>query len=474
MRYLSCILLGFIIFISCQSNTEPEKELQVDEQVTEQAALGFEIIELSGSVGEAESMTSGLTALDLGTTVALPGMPNMLDQLALLKRDAFGLMKNIHISGNSLRINSDSLIFYDEINLVNFVRRTAIYYNPETGIARLYEVKEGSMFFHLNYDSSEIRIDANKTLYSNEDDKVKSLYQLRLFDDVSFINKIEGEISVTDYEGTRITGFIAEEHTYYNGLGKLTHKSGSIEVNPDESGTIQEVFDFSDGTSSTSMITFYNNYTGIFSRTYRNGILVSGSFNRIEDDLYGNYSETIDFPDKHYVDKIMKYAEVTISLPDTVLDGLFRHVIQFSSGEPDSAQVDFLISHADGVKTTIMEITRHNSAHGTLTLVEDNEGKTLEGEWTTWNGYYVLISGTYLYEGSATLHYEVYASRTAYENGDDPIFVADYTFYPDGTGDGQITHQGGNFNIEFDDAGNGLIKKDGRQLRFNAFRKTGN
>ncbi len=470
MRYWLSLVLGVLILAGCESNTEPEDTLlQVDEQLTEQAAVGAEINELAISAKDIIAMTSGESAMDTGVDVPLNGMVAMKEHLNRIGQTASDAAKSVSVLDGLAKITADSLILIGEKQFPNYIKRWALYYDPETGYARYYEVKEGTMIFKLIYDSSEVKIDLNKTLDVSVDDKILSLYQLQLFDENFFISKIERNIEATDYEGTCVTGFIASEESWYKGIGKLMHKYAAIEINPDGSGTIHEILDFSDGTSATSTITFKNDNTGTFTRTLRNGINISGSFNRVEDDLHGYYDETIDFPDGHYLDKIRKFAEVTITLPDSILDGIFRQIVRFSSGEVDSAQIDIQITVNDGVKTTVLEIIKHNGAHGTITIAESDAGKEMEGDWTTWDGHYIIFNGAYLLDGSATLHYEVYISKDAFDNGDDPVLVADYYFYPDKTGDGEIAYEGQTYQVEFNDSGQGFLKRGGKQLAFRMF-----
>jgi hypothetical protein len=51
---------------------------------------------------------------------------------------------------------------------------------------------------------------------------------------------------------------------------------------------------------------------------------VSGTFNSIEDDQKGAFTELIDFPEGRYVDKINKSAIVEITLPDSILNVDFK------------------------------------------------------------------------------------------------------------------------------------------------------
>jgi hypothetical protein len=100
------------------------------------------------------------------------------------------------------------------------------------------------------------------------------------------------------------------------------------------------------------------------------------------------------------------------------------------------------------VKKTELDIRKANGAFGHILIEEMNDEANLIGEWTTWNEYYITINAEYYFDGSAHIHYEVFAPP--YEPGDAPIFVADYYISPDGSGNGTLSHDGELFHIVFD------------------------
>jgi len=242
----------------------------------------------------------------------------------------------------------------------------------------------------------------------------------------------------------------------------------TVDLNPDQSGTVREDFKFRDNTTVYREITFYANHTGEFNKQLRDGTMVSGTFNCVEDDLQGWYNELIDFPAGRYLDKIMKSAEVAIDTLYNTFTAQFVEHIFFSSGKIDTIEIA-LVSYQDGeMRHTGLEIQRANGAHGSFTLEQSGDEGDLTGTWTTWNDYYIIIAAEYYADGSAHVYYEVYAPP--YNEGDDPILIADYDISPDGSGTGTITYNGEVYQVSFDGITQAEITKGGKKAVVNLFK----
>ena len=189
-----------------------------------------------------------------------------------------------------------------------------------------------------------------------------------------------------------------------------------------------------------------------------------------EDDLHGSYSETIDFPAGRYIDKIVRSAEVSITLPDSIFNANFSEVVYFESGKVDSEQVVLRVSEEAGVTTSVFEISKSNGAHGTITVNETENESNLTGNWTSENGSYTVLSAEYYFDRSSHLHFEVFESEEAYNNGDAPLLVADYYFSPDQTCTGTLSYQGETYDVNFDESGEGELSQGGKKSKINLFK----
>ena len=467
LHLLLVITFAAFLFFSCENTLTDEKEkLELDSVVEEQAAFGWQVTRMVASSDDIEGLTQNSIYDEEEKTPELPGMSlltkkaeRFAQELRTKLPDAVPLMK---IAGG------DSLLFFEEKFVGQQGSRAAFYYNFETGKARVFEVIfQFPSWRNLVYDSTEIKADLNLTLDISDDDRIEEISNLHLFKDSYFVNKIETSIEVTDYDGTTITGAIAGKDAYYKPDRWLTHLKQRAELNPDQSGTLREDFTYKDGTTSYESITFYPNNTGTFSRMRRDGTEITGEFNQVEDDLYGFYKETMDFPDGRYIDKIFKSATVSLTMPDSIFNAAFEEIVYFGSGKIDSTFIGIASDEDNGVKTTNLEIHKPNGAFGTIEVVESESENTLNGNWTTWNDYYIIVSAEFYFDGSSHVHYEVYAPP--YNPGDDPVIVADYYISPDQSGTGTLSHNGESYELNFEESGKATVTLDGQSTDINLF-----
>ena len=464
--FLAACLFSFI-FMGCEQDpTSTEGSLDVAQFVKDQAPVGWQINKTVVSGTELKSLTQNSGYLEDEGVEGLSKMSSLKVNASRLNKE----MKLYVPTTRSLgKTTGDSLIFFEDNKVVGI--RKGLYYNSETSIARYYEVKyKFASWRNLEYDSSHVTAFLNFTPDDESDDQLKTVYQLQRFEAGFFVQKIESKADVTDYDDNKVNGIIATTDAWYESGRLLSHLKQFVEINPDESGTLREDFDFRDGKTAYRQVTFKNDGTGTFERKMRNGAQVYGTFDSVEDDLHGSYSETIDFPAGKYIDKIVKNAEVSITLPDSIFNANFSEVVYFESGKVDSERVALRVSEEGGVKTSTFDISKSNGAHGLLTVQETENEATLKGNWTTWDGYYIQVTAEQYYDGSSHLYYEVFESEQAYTNGEDPLLVGDYYFSPDQTCTGTLSYEGKTYDVNFDASGEGEISRGGKKSQLNLFK----
>ena len=457
-----------VVFLSCEKDpTSTEEKLEVEPFVEEQAAFGFEVNQIVATSTEIGEMTLTSQFLeDEGVGV---------DDLASLKSlmsQGKTLMQNAMIEVGNLQKNH--IILTDSIEIYNDNKdrgvRSYLGYNSETGLLRYYEVKYDKFFpwQKKTYDSTEIIFDLNMTFWNDTDDKLNSIHNLQNFESDFFIQSIQSEVIVTAYEENEPVGFELQRDSYYKESRFLQHLSQSVVLMADESGTLRQDFYFKDGTSSFHSVTFYPNETGEFSKQLRNGTKVNGTFDSAENDHVGSWTELIDFPEGRYVDKISRSAGIVITIPDKEYEISLAETITFSSGSEKSATIDIKVTENDGVKTTEIDVLKANGAQGSFTITETEEVSELEGQWYTWNQYFIEIEAEFYSDGSGHILYSVY--EPPYEEGNDPILVVDYFFSPDASGEGTLIHNGLTYLIKFTGGEKGIISHGEKEAEFNLFR----
>ncbi len=441
--FVSALLMLLILGCNTNDPASAEEELELSAVVEEQASFGLELNEIVGTTQEMVEVTHDPSLLpdeDLDGYASVVGSGKMA--VDLMNQSIDNLPPQLYLAKPLV----DTLLYYEDNVLLG--KRSAIYYDGSTGLLRAYEVKyKFAVWQKMTYDSMEIVIDLNMTPNNGQDDMLKTIYRAQNFEANYFVQNIVSSITVTDFSDQEITGLEATVDSYYKEDRYLSHLKQSIDIEPNGTGTLREDFDFSDGTSSFHMLTFNGDHTGSFTRQMRDGTLISGTFNDVNDDLHGSYTETIDFPAGRYLDKISKYAEVSITLPDSIFYASLSKAVYFSSGRIDSANVEVVVQHDNGVKTTSLDVTKANGAHGTFLVQENSEIGTLSGQWTTWNNYFIIVSAEYYSDGSGHIHYDVY--EPPYVEGNTPVLTVDYYISPDGSGNGTIVHDGNTYQVNF-------------------------
>jgi len=460
---LASIIFGLLLIGCKEEPSEVIQELQVDAFVEQMAGFGWEANQYVQTGSEVENVTQESDILG-GTDIELPGgnISAKKSAIQLFEQAQKELPKTTELHKST----TDSLyIFIDD---TVFGVKKALYYNSATGIARYYQVKyKFAVWRNLVYDSSEVVVDVNFTLDDGTDDMLESFHQTQYFKQNYFVQSIVGDLIVTDFVGQKITGAEHSQDTYYHQRRHLSHLRRFADINPDKSGTWREDFDYKDGKTAYHEFTYNGDYTGSFEKLFRSGKHVSGTFDMIEDDLHGAWTELVQFPSGRYIDKIEREAEVEILLPDSSFVASLFEAIYFSSGNVDSSSMDIAVSVSNGVKTTVLDITKKNGANGTFTIVENSEQTDIDGTWTTWDGHYIVSSAELYIDGSGHVHYEVWSSFTSYNNGDDPILVVDYYFSPDNEGNGTLSYEDKTYEITADDTGRGTISRNGKSKQFN-------
>ena len=467
-RMLPLILIGLIgiMLVGCEKDpAQPENELQLDATAKEMAKFGWDANHIVTSSADIAEVTQISSMLENDESSKFPAIKTVKKQAIEL----FRMTREKSIVVQSLRKGmSDSLLFFND-DTTRGVRQ-ALYYDRQTGMARFYEVKyRFPNWRNIIYDSAEVKADLNFSLDDSLDDVLIGLYQKQDYKPQFFIQTIVHDLRVTDFENREITGAEIKKITDYHQDWFLSKFTQIARLNPDKSGTLREEFDFKDGTHSDKQVTFRPDNTGEFEEHRRDGTVVSGRFDSYEDDGDGYYEELTDYPTGRFMDKIEKQALLKLELPDSAVTVQFVETKYYGSGKVTTDSASIRTVEQGGIKLTTLTYAKHNGERGVFNIEEGPDQSTVTGNWTTMEGYYLVLNATYYLDGSGHLHYEVYASETDYRNGADPIFVADYEFSPDGGGTGRLTHKGETYQMTFDQSGDATIKSDDRATNINLF-----
>ncbi|MBN2092684.1 hypothetical protein JW964_23890 [candidate division KSB1 bacterium] len=467
-RMISLLILALLAFNfgGCeQTPVTPGNKLEVEPALQKLAPFGFNANRLVSTGSEIQEITNISAYLEEGELEGLPGMKP-------LKKKVLTLSDQAQYQGYKVRglrkALSDSLYFYEDDQVKGI--RKALFYNSETGKARYYEVKyKFAAFQSMIYDSSTAIVNLNFTLNDTLDDVIETLFQVQRFKESFFIQKIVNDVKITDYKGREVTGVEATKNAYYQSDRHLIRLTQFVDLNPDKSGHLQEDFEFKDGKSSSRSVTFRPDNTGEFAQKLRDGTMITGKFNSVEDDGVGYYEETTDLPAGRYIDKIEKSAHLSVTMPDSISTTNLVERIYYNSGKVTTDSASFISQSQFGVKNTTIYYAKHNGEHGNLHVIENAAGSTLDGNWTTVENNYILIKAEYYLDESGHINLKAYTSETAYKNGEAPFFVADYYFAPDGSGNGTLSYNGEIYDLDFNESGEGEIRADGQSSQIHLF-----
>lgn len=463
LSLFSFIVIGLLL-IGCERNlTSSDDELELDPVLAEQATFGWEVTRVINTGQEIEGLTLNSQNFEKEGIGDVPNIDNLKNEASRMFDDTKPHLLELDYLAKP---RADSLYIYIDDTVKGV--RIALYYNSIDGLATYYEVKyKFAGWRQIVYDSITVTVDVGFTLNDPHDDVLKSLFRQQLYESKFFVQKINSSLVVTHHDGTEITGAEATNDAYYHPDRFLTRLRRYWNLNPEESGTLREDFEFRDGTTSYNSVTFFTNNTGEFSKQLRDGTIITGTFDSVEDDLQGSYTETIDYPEGRNVDKVIKSAHVSLTLPDSIFHAEFSETVHFRSGRVESANIELESQEISGNKITTLAIQKANGAHGSFTVEEYDEEATLVGEWTTWNDYYITLQAEKYFDGSVHIHYQVFAPP--YNENDTPIIIADYYLSPDASGNGTISYDGEVYQVTSDGSTQAEIALDDKKTIINLF-----
>ncbi|MEL6822531.1 MAG: hypothetical protein AAFP70_12265 [Calditrichota bacterium] len=367
-------------------------------------------------------------------------------------------------SGNFSKMMGDSLIWSETWDdpVSGTAGKREFYYDSETEIARVLEViTQFPSQVDIDYDSTEIRAFVGPDLGDDSDDRVLSLAKLTRFTPGFFVEKVEGNGTVTawtsenDIAGADVTNMV----TYgpQNEIEKLTE---SASWNENGTGSLSERVDYRDGTFLSRNVTFSENFEGTFSEVWRDGTTANGTFDLLEDDNHASITNNIDFAANPYIDRLEQAVDYTFVPEDSSSNARLVERLFFPTGELDTTSVDITRRpFGDHVKEEYDIRTTNDGL--THLWVEYYETYTkVRGEHDAQDGHFGTIDAIEYSDGSGEATTKIWSSRESFNNGDDPLVVITIRYSGDGTGNGTIAEGENVYDITMDS--NGEIEVDNR------------
>jgi hypothetical protein len=461
LRWSLVVFLPVLFFAGCEkSTTDPSiNQLQLSLASEEGLTSSWQTIHNVNSIGEVHSILEGDVEIDQSEFGGIYGTQQLQSEFTKFQNGLTTALMSASPDGITFE---DSLLWFidwtDPISGVSV--RKALYYSTTTGHARYYEaIYQFPAQLRLAYDSTEVRADLNFTLEDDTDDRFLALYKFTQFKEGFFVQKIEAEAQATDWDtNNEVTGAMASNHVWYREPSRLEELLQQIEINPDESGSINERLDYRDGTFLEKTVNFYSDYTGDFSETWRNGTQINGTFDRLEDDNHASMSRLIDFPNGFFVDNIDQFVDFKLNPVDSTGHILLNEKILFAVGLLDTSQLEIEEYFEGNLKKTHLVAAKSNGSQADLLVTHYPGYDDVDGNYTGPLGYFSLIHAILYKDGSGELWLTVYENEQAYLNGEPPIATIYIRFNPDGSGDGDIAEGENSYSVQVESNGEMLVQ----------------
>jgi hypothetical protein len=462
-RLFKLSLLFSLVLWGCEKDTTspPQNDLQLSQASSDGLVSGWQTIHSLNSVGDVKGILDGDIEVNTDEIGGLNSIEQIQNEYTKLQHGLEIVLSKPIAEGLQ---TEDSLIwFIDLTNPISGVSvRKALYYNTLTGIARYYEaIYHFPAQLRITYDSTEVKVDLNFTWHHSSDDKFLSLSKLSLFEEDFFVQTIEASAIATDYDqSNKVTGAVAVNHVWYGEQTALAELLQNLEINPDQSGHIDERLDYRDNTYLSKEVNFYVDFTGDFAENWRDGTQVSGIFDRLEDDNHASVTRLIDFPAIYILDKIEQAADVTLNPADSSSHLILNEKLYFTGGKIDTSELIVDEYFETGLKKTHLQSARSNGIQVDLLVTHYPEYQDIEGWTIGGEGYYSLVHAILYSDGSGELWLTVYLNQQAYLNGDPPLANIYIHFNPDGSGEGQVSEGEKSYHVKISQNGQMQIQDE--------------
>lgn len=458
------IVMGVALLnMSCEKNgASPEIE-KLQLSPGSQAGLSgtWEAYHSLNSVNDINGIMSGEVIEDDDDKVELLTTSAQVEmQFSKMKKNVAELAQSN--KGQNMMSGDSLIIFIDYTDPVSGISvRKALYYDSQTGKAHYYEaIYQFPNQVQINYDSTEIRAFLNFTWEDTTDDQLISVYQLTDFESGFYVEKKEGKALVTDYgPNNEVTGATLHNEVFYGSQTELEKLTQDAEINPDESGAIDQRLDYRDNTFMQVTVNFTDDYKGTFSETWRDGTTAHGTFDRVEDDNHGSFEKTINFA-SGALQKLEQAADITLNPTDSTQTIMLNENRYFTNGDVDSCRLDIEEFYEGGIKKTNLELWKNDGTTAEFLVSHYPEFDEVEGWFINPDGYYHLIIATFYSDGSGDMTVKVWESEQSYLNGEPPILVINIHFNPDGSGNGTLAEGSENYRIQVNQDGTMMVVDD--------------
>lgn len=452
MRTGIALSIAALALTGCEKNPVDPTNIKGEERVERVSQNSASIHSTVSSVLQVGELLRGADAKleHANPVVANPGAAAGVAKKAAAQAIAAYVLdkqNNPHLG----KVLGDSLIWevFQRKEFEGYSVRWRVYYDFATGIARAEEIKFNFDDRHkISYDSVAVVVDVHFTLEDESDDVIRALFEQKQYKPGEEIVQEEISVAFGDYPaGEEPTSGTAEHRITYAPGSFIASTIEQAEIKGEDEGSWMKDVTYSDGTTSHEKVTFSPGGKGTVEQVKRDGTKVEGSFDSADDDGEGSFSLTTTFPPGSDPKSIHEEGSFSQNLADSTLHGSYKKEVHFANGVVLEESIEVDESIKDGRKTTSIVAGNSDGSKGKIIIEERDYGEHVSGEWEEADGLFTLFEADYYNDGSARLQFWTYASRSAYENGEEPVASGLFNFYPDNSGSGKVTDGGQEYNV---------------------------
>ena len=456
INWLVLVAIGALALVSCDKNpTSPTSSTSTNANAQIAANSAVTVYRNVQTFAQIEQAMEGPEALG---KINLPAVGSLQQSHIAIQQALRPFYQQTPLLVQSLqKTNGDSTLldkrWTDDKTGIKY--HLWIVYNTANGKANVYTVATNHPSRSpIDRDSTRIVVNTNFTIANDKDDVVELLENAKDYRGGYRLRYEEGRLIPDQYQpGNEPKGGVIEGKRLYASGQDTAQVQERLEYHESANpiGSWTKIVSFNNGTRYSEDITFSQNNI-IFNVVYRDGTREQGQFN-VQDENHLSFEKRVTYPAGADPRSIFEKGNFSNNPANKSGEVNFTREEFFADGSAKKRTVNIKGSEQNGFGR--LEVTETNSDGTSVnwTLQDGPTKADLKGSGINEQKQYVLFNGSFYKDGSGDLHLEVYASKAAYDRGDQPIFKADIHFNPDGSGNGTITSKDGNSTFSFNAAG---------------------
>lgn len=467
-RFGVLLLIALLLIAGCSNHSSDSTEKVLDPDLESVARTVY-------SANDVLTSSAYFNSVMNFSVIDMPEDNFLLRKGEVFSRIREGIsLKNSNLARIGVLGESDSTIFIWPISdggKQGYVKVTYDAVSDKLYLYVVYNVMPPQSI--MQYDSVLFTFIANRTLDVQDDDRLVNFHQTTLFKDNFIIQNRVSTITINEYnENGEIADATLEEVVRYASWSFLIQKSGSGHIQiagSDSVISLAERLDFKNQTFVERSFSYNNSGTGTFNENRNNKILTSGTFDIVENDGHGEIHVITQFPENAYIVSIARDMIMDVNPELNTLHQVFSHKYTFRNGSPDTAKV---MIDADGeFGQAVIQFENSKGESGNLTFVKGEEYNSITGWLIDREQRYYTLDIKQFADQSMEYHILVYASRTAFENGENPIAEIHLFISSDGSGSGELAMGNDEYQVTVQNDGTLVLEKDGVAFTVNGFKE---